>query len=56
MRWNWLSGTAYEVFVTTQPANQVCTVTNETGAIAGANVTNIAVACVNSSASARNWG
>jgi hypothetical protein len=49
-------GTAYEVFITTQPMNQVCTVTNDTGSIAGANVTNIAVTCVDSSASARNWG
>ncbi len=39
------NGTNYTVTVKTQPAGQTCTVTNGTGTIAGANVTNIAVAC-----------
>jgi hypothetical protein len=46
----------YEAFVFTQPVNQTCTVANEHGDITGASITNIAVTCINSSASARNWG
>ncbi len=40
-------GLAYAVSVTTQPANpaQTCTVTNGSGTVPGANVTNIVVAC-----------
>jgi alpha-tubulin suppressor-like RCC1 family protein len=43
------SGTAYAVTVLTQPATpaQTCTVTNGTGTVGGAAVTNVAVACVN---------
>lgn len=43
-------GTSYAVTVKTQPAGQVCTVTQGTGAgtLVGANVTTIAVTCVNS--------
>src|SRR5947209_5193044 len=42
------SGTAYSVTVLTQPTNpsQSCTVTNGSGTVAGANITNIAVTCV----------
>jgi len=41
------SGLAYTVTVATQPSNpsQTCTVTNGTGTIGGANVTNVAVTC-----------
>lgn len=38
--------TPYDVTVATAPANRVCTVTGGTGTIAGANVTNVTVACV----------
>lgn len=38
--------TAYTVTVRTQPAGQSCTVTNGSGTLAGANVTNVAVNCV----------
>jgi uncharacterized delta-60 repeat protein len=43
---------AYEVRVRTQPTNpiQVCSVGNDTGVIAGANVTNISVSCTTPSA------
>jgi hypothetical protein len=43
------------VAVFTQPLNQICSVANGEGDISGGNVTNVAVTCVNSSASARNW-
>jgi hypothetical protein len=38
--------TAYTVIVSTQPTGQTCTVTNGSGAIAAADVTNVSVACV----------
>ena len=41
----WLSGAAYAVTVATQPAGQTCTVSNGTGVVALANVTNVAVSC-----------
>jgi N-acetylneuraminic acid mutarotase len=41
------SGAAYSVTVGTQPTGQTCTVTNGTGTIAAANVTNVSVTCVN---------
>jgi hypothetical protein len=42
-------GSAYAVTVVTQPAgpSQTCTVGNGSGTLAGGNVTNVAVACVN---------
>jgi hypothetical protein len=42
------SGSAYAVTVKTQPTSpsQTCTVTNGSGTVGGANVTNVAVACV----------
>lgn len=43
------------VVVLTQPANQICSVANGEADISGASVTNVAVTCINSSASARNW-
>jgi len=39
------SGAAYSVTVSTSPVGQTCTVTNGSGTIASANVTNVAVAC-----------
>ncbi len=38
-------GAAYMVTVQTQPTGEHCSLTNSTGTIAGANVTNVAVAC-----------
>jgi hypothetical protein len=43
------------VAVFTQPTNQTCSVANGEGDISGGSVTNVAVTCINSSASARNW-
>jgi hypothetical protein len=43
------NGAAYAVTVAAQPTGQTCVVTNGTGTIAGANVTNVAVACVSGS-------
>lgn len=42
------NGTAYRVSVVRQPRDpaQTCTASNESGAVSGANVTNIAVSCV----------
>jgi hypothetical protein len=39
------SGSNYNVTIGTQPAGQTCSVTNPTGTIAGANVTNVVVSC-----------
>ena len=44
-------GAAYAVTVKTQPNGQSCTVTNGSGTLAGANVTNVAVSCGTSSGS-----
>jgi sugar lactone lactonase YvrE len=41
------SGSPYSVTVFTQPIGQVCTVTNGSGTIASANITNVQVSCVN---------
>lgn len=38
-------GSVYSVTVLTQPTNQTCTASNNTGTIAGANVTNVSVVC-----------
>jgi hypothetical protein len=45
-----VNGTSYNVSVLTQPSspNQICSVTNATGTVAGANVTSVAVNCVSS--------
>jgi len=40
-----LSGAAYKVTVSVQPTGETCTVTNGTGTVGTANVTNVAVAC-----------
>jgi hypothetical protein len=42
---NIADGTAYNVTVKTQPAGLTCTASNNTGTIAGANVTNVSVVC-----------
>jgi uncharacterized protein (TIGR02145 family) len=39
------NGTGYAVTVLTQPSGQNCIITNGSGTISGANVTNVAVAC-----------
>ena len=39
-------GTAYGVTVKTNPSGQTCTVSNGSGTVSGANVTNVAVNCV----------
>ncbi|MDB4938741.1 MAG: hypothetical protein JWP87_5713 [Labilithrix sp.] len=39
------SGNSYAVAVKTQPAGRTCTVTNGSGTVGGANVTNVAVTC-----------
>jgi hypothetical protein len=39
-------GAAYDVSVATPPAGQTCTVSNGSGTLSGANVTNVAVRCV----------
>jgi hypothetical protein len=39
------SGAAYKVTVSAQPSGETCTVTNGTGTVGSANVTNVGVAC-----------
>ncbi len=39
------TGAAYKVTVGTQPTGETCTVTNGSGTVGTANVTNVAVAC-----------
>ena len=39
------SGSNYAVTVATQPSGQTCTVSNGSGTVAGANVTNVSVSC-----------
>jgi len=39
------SGTTYSVTVGTQPTGETCTITNGSGTVGSANVTNVAVAC-----------
>ena len=39
------SGSTYAVTVATQPTGQTCTVSNGSGTVAGANVTNVSVTC-----------
>jgi len=41
-----LDSASYSVSVSTQPTGQTCSVTNGAGAIAGADVTNVSVACI----------
>ena len=42
-------GATYSVTVLTQPSTQTCTVTNGSGTMGGANVTNVSVTCVTNS-------
>ena len=42
------NGTPYAVTVGTQPSGQTCLVANGSGTVSGANVTNVAVTCANS--------
>ncbi|TNF98006.1 MAG: hypothetical protein EP297_09185 [Gammaproteobacteria bacterium] len=37
---------SYNVQISSQPAGQTCTATSNTGVVAGANITNVAVNCV----------
>ncbi len=41
--------TSYTVTVKTQPANQTCVVSNGTGSVSAANVTNVAISCTTNS-------
>ncbi len=41
------SGAGYAVTVLTQPSGQVCTVTNGSGTVGSADISNVAVACLN---------
>ncbi|MEO8061909.1 MAG: hypothetical protein ABI821_04085 [Pseudomonadota bacterium] len=50
-----VGGAEYEVIVLTQPQGQACTIPNPHGDIDPAIITNLAVICINSSASAREW-
>lgn len=43
------TGNAYAVTVLTKPTTQTCTVTNGSGTVVNANITNVAVTCVNNS-------
>lgn len=40
------SGATYQVSISTQPATQTCAVTNGSGTVASANITNVAINCV----------
>lgn len=40
------SGASYDVTVQTQPASQICTVSNGSGTVGTSNVTNVALSCV----------
>ena len=54
-----LGGAAYAVTVGTAPAGKTCTITNGTGTVSSANVTNVAVACtapVTSIPTLSEWG
>ena len=44
------SGAAYNVTVKTNPSGQTCTVSNGSGTVASANITNVAVSCTGNSA------
>lgn len=46
----------YELWIMTQPVDQLCKVANGEGDINGANVTDIAVTCISKAVGAKNWG
>ena len=50
------SGAAYNVTVKTNPSGQTCTVSNGSGTIGSANVTNVAVSCTDESRRIRSAG
>ena len=52
---NFAANSEYVVAVFTQPADQTCSVANAQGDITTASISNVAVSCVNNSASARDW-
>jgi hypothetical protein len=49
------TGAAYSVSVGTQPTGETCTVTNGSGTVGSANVTNVAVACSSSTGGGAYW-
>jgi len=49
------SGSSYAVTVLTQPAGQTCAVSNGTGSVASANVTDVTVTCATGAATAGLW-
>ena len=53
---NLASGAAYAVTVKTNPTGQTCTVTNGTGTIASANITNVTVTCTTNAPSTYSVG
>jgi len=56
MPFGFANGAEYELFIVTQPIDQLCKVANEHGDIANANVSNIAVTCISKAIGAKNWG
>ncbi len=48
------SGNAYEVQVKTQPNGQTCSLSNETGTIADADITNVSITCTNTGGGSYN--
>ena len=50
------NGGAYSVTVLTQPSGQTCTVASGAGTVSGANVTNVAVNCINNPAGTYTLG
>lgn len=49
------SGSSYAVTVLTQPTGQTCSVTNGSGSMAGANITNIAINCSAGNSGSSNY-
>jgi N-acetylneuraminic acid mutarotase len=49
------SGSSYAVTILTQPAGQTCAVSNGTGSVTSANVTNVAVTCTTGTTTAGLW-
>jgi hypothetical protein len=48
-----LTGSSYLVSIASQPTGQTCTVSNGSGTIAGANITGIAISCVNTGSTSK---
>jgi hypothetical protein len=49
------SGSSYAVTILTQPTGETCTVTNGSGTVAAANVTNVSIACTTTPTTAGLW-